>query len=71
MAKRKVTLALPWTDPAGKNHKPNSTVEVDRPTANNLVRLGLARRAEDKPASTPKTKSSHSAPVAASENKEV
>lgn len=44
----KVTLSLPWTDQAGKEHKQGDTVEVDRATRNDLVFLGRARDAETK-----------------------
>ena len=47
-AKQKVTLNLPWTDEAGKNHKQGDTVEVERAVANSLIHLGRAVRAADK-----------------------
>lgn len=46
----KVTLTLPWTDQAGKNHKQGDVVEVDRATRNSLVFLGRARDADETPA---------------------
>lgn len=46
-SKHKVTLALPWTDRDGANHKQGTTLEVDRATRNDLVFHGLARDAED------------------------
>lgn len=38
-----VVLAYPWTDADGKTHEPDSTVQVDRSTARDLIRDGRAR----------------------------
>jgi len=45
----KVTLAIA-TEVAGTQHKQGDVVEVDRATRNNLVHLGRARDAAEKPA---------------------
>lgn len=41
----KVTLARPYTDEAGKNHRPDTTVTVDDATGRDLILRGLARDA--------------------------
>ena len=43
----KVTLAWPYTDADGKNHKPDTTVDLDVAEANRLLHAGLAREAAD------------------------
>lgn len=43
----KVVLAYPYTDADGKDHAPDSTVNLDDSTASQLVADGLARREED------------------------
>lgn len=43
----KIVLAYPYTDAAGKDHKPDTTVSVDDAEASRLVAEGLARRPED------------------------
>ena len=47
MSKKSVTLAAPYTDAEGKNHKADSTVEVDVHEANRLLHAGLAREADN------------------------
>jgi len=49
----KITLAWPWTGVTEKGevertHKAGTTVNVDADTARDLVRRGLARKADDK-----------------------
>jgi hypothetical protein len=46
-----VTLAYPWTDADGTDHKPGTVLTVSRDTARDLIRDGRAR-AGDTP--TPK-----------------
>ena len=43
---KKVTLAAPYSDADGKNHKPDSSVTLDRAEANRLLAAGLARLPE-------------------------
>ena len=55
----RITLAAPYTDGDGKQHKADSTVNVDAGEASRLKFLGLARDPEptkkaDQPASTKK-----------------
>jgi hypothetical protein len=46
----KVTLATAWTDPKGKVHAADSTVDIERSgDASNLITRGLARLPETKP----------------------
>lgn len=45
---KKITLAADWTDPKGKAHKADSTVEVDELVGRELILLGLAREADTK-----------------------
>lgn len=46
MSTRKITLAAPYTDRAGKEHKADQTVELPWGEASNLLHLGRAREAE-------------------------
>ena len=46
----KVTLAYPWTDEAGKAHKPDTTVDVPDATGAQLLREGRARTPDTKTA---------------------
>lgn len=39
----KVVLAYPYKDEAGRNHKPDTTIEVEDAEANRLLFYGLAR----------------------------
>lgn len=39
----KVTLAREWTDPKGKAHKADTTVDVDEVTGRDLLFQGVAR----------------------------
>lgn len=56
----RITLAAPYTDGDGKQHKADSTIDVDRGEASRLKFQGLARdpepttKAAEKPASTKK-----------------
>lgn len=43
----KVQLSYPWQGPDGVNHRPGTTVDLDRATANTLVRAGRARHDGD------------------------
>lgn len=42
----KIVLAYPYTGADGKNHKPDTTIEVDDAEANRLLYYGLARTPE-------------------------
>ena len=46
MSKRSVTLAYPYTDADGKNHKADTTLSLERAEANRLLGAGLAREPE-------------------------
>lgn len=57
----RITLAAPYTDGDGKQHKADSTIDVDAGVASHLKFLGLARdpeksttKADSKPAATKK-----------------
>ena len=39
----KVTLAYPYVDADGKNHAPDTTIDLEAPEANRLLHYGLAR----------------------------
>jgi hypothetical protein len=39
----KITLAYPYTGADGKNHRPDTTVDVDDAEAARLLHYGLAR----------------------------
>ena len=41
--KKKVTLARAYTDADGKNHRADTTLDLERAEANRLLHLGLAR----------------------------
>lgn len=46
----KITLSAPWAETKNDKtvtHKPDTTLDVDRITAGNLITLGLARAADD------------------------
>lgn len=50
----KVTLAYPWTDDQGKDHAPDTTVDVDTDVAHVLIQDGKARTADTKTTSSKK-----------------
>lgn len=43
---KRITLAYPFTDADGKNHKPDTTISLPKDTADQLVFDGLARAAD-------------------------
>lgn len=45
MSRRRITLAYPWTDADGKEHRPDETISVDEATARRLIGDGWARPA--------------------------
>ena len=51
MSKKSVTLAYPYTDADGKNHKADTTLSLDVAEAIRLLHEGLARVPDDKSAS--------------------
>jgi len=42
----KITLAYPYTDAAGKEHKPDSSPDLPEDEANRLLETGRARTAD-------------------------
>lgn len=47
MSKKKVTLAYPYVGDDGKNHKADTTLDLDSAEANRLLFEGLARDADN------------------------
>lgn len=47
MSKKSVTLAYPYTDADGKNHKADTTLSLETAEANRLLFAGLAREADN------------------------
>ena len=45
----KITLAYPYTGADGKNHRPDTTIDVDDAEAARLLYYGLARVPESAP----------------------
>lgn len=57
MNKTKVTFAYPYTDSAGKEHKPESTTTLDFFEARTVINNGIARVADaEAPKPDPKGK---------------
>ena len=46
MSKKSVTLAAPYTGEDGKNHKADTTLDLEVAEANRLLFAGLAREAD-------------------------
>lgn len=53
----KITLARAYTDAKGRNHKADSTVDLPREEAANLLFLGLARTEAEPEKAEPKSNS--------------